>query len=100
MLHGSPEHIDAVRSLYSHHETQHNQLKEEHSDLFEKFERVRNELDVINDELHMLTGALTDSTVEYRTNELQTIAWPSMQVSTNSAIVPTCGRRTTPRPRL
>lgn len=56
VLHGSPEHIDAVRSLHEHHETQQNQLKVEHSDVFEKFDHVRTELDLLNAELHMLTG--------------------------------------------
>jgi hypothetical protein len=56
VLHGSAEHLDAVRALHAHHEQQHNQLKEENSSLFEKFEHVRDELDVLNSELHMLTG--------------------------------------------
>ena len=55
ILHGSPEHHDAIRDLHAHHQTEHNKLKEEHPRVFEKFEHVRNELDTLNAELHMLT---------------------------------------------
>lgn len=55
VLHGSPEHHDAIRDLHSHHKSQHDQLKEEHPEIFERFDHVRNELDILNAELHMLT---------------------------------------------
>ncbi|RMZ78266.1 hypothetical protein DV737_g3985, partial [Chaetothyriales sp. CBS 132003] len=55
VLHGSPEHIDTVRDIHAHHEGQQHQLKEEHPDVFDKFEKLRNELDVLDTEIHMLT---------------------------------------------
>ncbi|RMZ86979.1 hypothetical protein DV736_g5790, partial [Chaetothyriales sp. CBS 134916] len=55
VLHGSPEHIDVVRDVHAHHEGQQNQLKDEHPDVFDKFEHLRNELDALNTEIHMLT---------------------------------------------
>ena len=55
LLHGSPEHHDAIRDLHSHHQKEHEKLREEHPQVYEKFEHVRNELDVLNAELHMLT---------------------------------------------
>jgi Bacterial low temperature requirement A protein (LtrA) len=55
ILNGSPEHIDAIRGLHAQHTSHEEKLKEEHAHVYEKFEHVRNELDVLNAELHMLT---------------------------------------------
>ena len=55
VLHGSPEHHDAIRDLHSHHQNEQERLKDEHPEVFQKFEHVRSELDVLNAELHMLT---------------------------------------------
>jgi Bacterial low temperature requirement A protein (LtrA) len=55
VLHGSPEHHEAIRDLHSHHQNEHEKLKEEHPHVFEKFEHIRNELDMLNAELHTLT---------------------------------------------
>jgi hypothetical protein len=55
ILHGSQEHQDAIRDLHGHHQAEHDRLKEEHPEVFERFDHVRNELDLLNTELHALT---------------------------------------------
>ncbi|KAF2182805.1 hypothetical protein K469DRAFT_669244 [Zopfia rhizophila CBS 207.26] len=55
VIHGSPEHIEALRHTHAHHEDRHRQLKEEHGDLADEFERVIRELDALSTELHMIS---------------------------------------------
>ncbi|KAL6705389.1 hypothetical protein ACN47E_007038 [Coniothyrium glycines] len=55
VIHGSPEHIEALRHTHSHHEDRHRQLKEEHGAVADEFERVIRELDALSNELHMLS---------------------------------------------
>ncbi|KAF2471400.1 uncharacterized protein BDR25DRAFT_285984 [Lindgomyces ingoldianus] len=55
VIHGSPEHIEALRHTHAHHESRHRQLKEEHGDLANEFERVIRELDALSNELHMIS---------------------------------------------
>ena len=55
LLLGSPEHLDAIQSLHAEHSSQQEKLKEEYSEAFEQFETVRNQLDILNDELRLLT---------------------------------------------
>ncbi|ORY18017.1 bacterial low temperature requirement A protein-domain-containing protein [Clohesyomyces aquaticus] len=56
VIHGSPEHIEALRHTHAHHEDRHRQLKEEHGDLANEFERVIRELDALSEELHMISA--------------------------------------------
>ncbi|KAH7392845.1 bacterial low temperature requirement A protein-domain-containing protein [Pyrenochaeta sp. MPI-SDFR-AT-0127] len=55
VIHGSPEHIEALRHTHAHHEDRHKKLKEEHGDLALEFERVIRELDALSNELHMIS---------------------------------------------
>ncbi|KAH8712175.1 bacterial low temperature requirement A protein-domain-containing protein [Phaeosphaeriaceae sp. PMI808] len=55
VIHGSPEHIEALRHTHAHHKDRHNQLKAEHGDLATEFERVIRELDALSNELHMIS---------------------------------------------
>lgn len=52
---GTPEHIDAVRELHAHHEAERNMLREQHGQIYDQFEKVKNDLDSINEELHHIT---------------------------------------------
>ncbi|KAF2016428.1 hypothetical protein BU24DRAFT_433436 [Aaosphaeria arxii CBS 175.79] len=54
-IHGSPEHIDALRHTHAHHEDMHRQLKEKHGDIVDEFERVLREMDALSNELHMIS---------------------------------------------
>jgi hypothetical protein len=54
-VHGSPEHIDALRHTHAHHSERHQQLKETHGELANEFERVIRELDALSTELHMVS---------------------------------------------
>ncbi|KAF2878191.1 bacterial low temperature requirement A protein-domain-containing protein [Massariosphaeria phaeospora] len=55
VIHGSPEHVDALRHTHQHHEDKHRRLKEEHGDLATEFERVIRELDALSSEIHMIS---------------------------------------------
>lgn len=54
-LHGSPEHLNVVREIHSHHDRRHSTLRSQHTDIYDEFERVKADLDLLSDELHMLT---------------------------------------------
>ena len=56
VLNGSQEHHDAIRAIHAHHQEEHDRLKTENPGIFDKFESVRGELDVLNAELHMITN--------------------------------------------
>ena len=53
MIHGSPEHIEALRHTHAHHEDRHRKFREQHGDLIDEFERLIRELDSLSSELHM-----------------------------------------------
>ncbi|KAF2269003.1 hypothetical protein CC78DRAFT_335003 [Lojkania enalia] len=55
VIHGSPEHIEALRHTHAHHEDRHRKLREEHGDIADEFERVIRELDALSNELHMVS---------------------------------------------
>lgn len=55
VINGSPEHLDALRTAHSHHESKRQALKDKHGDAYDEFENVKSELDVLGSELHMLT---------------------------------------------
>ncbi|KAH0541882.1 hypothetical protein FGG08_003687 [Glutinoglossum americanum] len=54
-IHGSPEHVEALREAHSHHEQRRHTLREKQPEIFDEFENVRLELDALSTELHMLT---------------------------------------------
>ncbi|KAH0559063.1 hypothetical protein GP486_004349 [Trichoglossum hirsutum] len=54
-IHGSPEHVEALRKAHSHHEQRQRTLREKQPEVFDEFENVRLELDALSTELHMLT---------------------------------------------
>ncbi|KAI9759129.1 MAG: hypothetical protein M4579_002576 [Chaenotheca gracillima] len=54
-IHGSPEHLEALRQVHEHHQQRQNDLRERNIDVYEEFARVRSELDALSAELHMLT---------------------------------------------
>ena len=54
-IHGSEEHLDAIRQIHAHHEQRHQTLKTKHGDIYEEFEAVRADLDLLSDELNNLT---------------------------------------------
>ena len=52
---GSDQHIEALRRAHSHHEGRRQALKDKHGETFDEFEHVREELEALNTELHLLT---------------------------------------------
>jgi hypothetical protein len=55
ILHGSDEHHEAIRDLHAHHQSEQEVLKEENPEMYQKFEHVRSELDILGAELQLLT---------------------------------------------
>lgn len=55
VIHGSPEHIEALRHNHTHYEERHRQLREDNPDLVAEFERVLRQLDALSSELHMIS---------------------------------------------
>lgn len=53
VIHGSPEHLEALRHTHQHHSDRHQELKEQHPELADEFERVIREIDNLSHELHM-----------------------------------------------
>ncbi|KAL8720036.1 MAG: hypothetical protein Q9225_003052 [Loekoesia sp. 1 TL-2023] len=54
-LHGSPEHVAAVREIHAHHEQRKGELREKHAGIYDEFENVHSQLDALSNELHLLT---------------------------------------------
>ncbi|KAL8711317.1 MAG: hypothetical protein Q9220_004214 [cf. Caloplaca sp. 1 TL-2023] len=54
-LHGSPEHLAAVREIHNHHEERRDQLREEHANVYDEIENVHFQLDALSRELNSLT---------------------------------------------
>lgn len=54
-LHGSPEHLDAVREIHAQHEKRKGELREKHANVYDEFEHVHTQLDALSNELHHLT---------------------------------------------
>ena len=55
VLHGSPEHINALREAHAQHEDRRNTLRQTHGDLFEELEGVIRDMDSLSNELHMIS---------------------------------------------
>ncbi|KAI9792970.1 MAG: hypothetical protein M1816_001292 [Peltula sp. TS41687] len=54
-LHGSPEHLEALREVHGHHERRREELRSKHGDAYDEFEKVRLELDALSAELRAIT---------------------------------------------
>ncbi|KAK4693918.1 hypothetical protein P7C71_g3573, partial [Lecanoromycetidae sp. Uapishka_2] len=54
-LHGSAEHLEAVRQIHAHHEARQTLLRTKHGNIYDEFENVKMDLDSLADELHHLT---------------------------------------------
>ena len=55
VISGSKEHLDALKRAHSHHEQRRQTLRDQHGEVYDEFENVRAELDILGSELHMLT---------------------------------------------
>lgn len=55
VIHGSPEHLEALRKAHSHHEQRRQTLRENHTEIYDEFEKVKTELDNLSADLHMLS---------------------------------------------
>ena len=54
-VHGSEEHLAAVREIHAHTEQQRVELRRKHTQVYEDFENVHRQLDLLSSELHRLT---------------------------------------------
>ncbi|KAL8841050.1 MAG: hypothetical protein Q9170_001075 [Blastenia crenularia] len=54
-IHGSPEHLEAVREIHAHHEQKKGELREKHGGVYDEFENVHLQLEALSSELHLLT---------------------------------------------
>ncbi|KAL8953727.1 MAG: hypothetical protein Q9222_000409 [Ikaeria aurantiellina] len=54
-LHGSPEHLAAVREIHNHHEERRGQLREKHANVYDEIENVHLQLEALSHELNSLT---------------------------------------------
>ncbi|KAJ9610550.1 hypothetical protein H2200_005327 [Cladophialophora chaetospira] len=55
VISGSPEHLAIVRELHAHHAARRNTLRELHGEVYNEFEKVRDDLDHLSQELNNLT---------------------------------------------
>ncbi|KAF2432248.1 hypothetical protein EJ08DRAFT_609485 [Tothia fuscella] len=55
VIHGSLDHIEALRESHKHHEDAREALRIKHGEEFERFENVVRELDKLGTELHMVS---------------------------------------------
>ncbi|KAI9685793.1 MAG: hypothetical protein M1820_010741 [Bogoriella megaspora] len=55
VIHGSPEHVEALRETHAHHEERRNTLREKHNAVFEECEEVIHSMDALSNELHMIS---------------------------------------------
>ncbi|KAF2755241.1 hypothetical protein EJ05DRAFT_442447 [Pseudovirgaria hyperparasitica] len=55
VIHGSNEHVEALREAHTHQELTKEELRRQHGDTLDEFERVIRELDALNSELHTIS---------------------------------------------
>ena len=55
VIHGSPEHVEALRDTHAHHEDRRMMLREKHGDLFDELEGVIRDMDSLSNELHAIS---------------------------------------------
>lgn len=63
-IQGSEEHVKAVNEAREYHETRRRELQEAHTDVFEQFEQIHRDLNVLSSEL----GAITEKEVSLDAN--------------------------------
>lgn len=56
VIHGSLEHVEALREAHSHHEKSREQLRQRHGNAYDEFELIHTTLNTLNAELHMLSS--------------------------------------------
>lgn len=102
-IHGTPDHIDAVRELAAHHEAERERLRQQHGDIYDQFEKVKDDLDHLNEELHHITehGVSLDAnfskfgySAHLRTKDDSGVASPSDDGDEHSSIEKHKDRRT------
>ena len=54
-VHGSNEHLNAVREIHAYHEQRQKHLRTKHGSLYDEIENVKTELETLADELYHLT---------------------------------------------
>ena len=54
-IHGSEEHLETIRQIHAHHEQRHQTLRTKHGNIYEEFEAVRADLDLLSNELNDLS---------------------------------------------
>ena len=54
-IHGSDEHLAAVREIHAHTEQQRIDLRRKHAEVYEDFENIHQQLDLLSSELHRLS---------------------------------------------
>lgn len=55
VISGSPEHLEALRKAHDHHEQRRQSIRERYADVYDEFEVVKESLDSLSAELHMLS---------------------------------------------
>jgi low temperature requirement protein LtrA len=55
VIQSSPEHINYLKLAHSHHEERRRDLRTRHGEAYDEFERVKQELDALSVDLHMLS---------------------------------------------
>ncbi|KAL9085524.1 MAG: hypothetical protein Q9165_007569 [Trypethelium subeluteriae] len=55
VVHGSVEHVEALRDTHAYHEGRRNTLREKHCDVFDELESVIRDMDSLSDELHNIS---------------------------------------------
>lgn len=55
VMHGSAEHVEALREAHSHHCDRREELRERHGEAYREFERIHATLDALNQEIHDLS---------------------------------------------
>lgn len=54
-IHGSDEHLAAVREMHAHTEQRREELRVKYAQVYEDFENIHQQLDSLSSELHRLT---------------------------------------------
>lgn len=55
LIHGSPEHLQAIQELHAHHQSRRDSLRSKHGNIYDEFEKVKEDLDALATELHIIT---------------------------------------------
>lgn len=55
VLNGSPEHIEHLRRAHTHHERRRADMQAQYANIYDEWERLREDLDHVSSELHLIT---------------------------------------------